>query len=59
MADEETRPAQTVELLEKGFLTVSSHTETPTNQTIGQFFTSLDSTSSTIDSASTSGSDDA
>lgn len=58
MTNEETRPAPTSELLEKGFLTVSSHTETPTNQTIAQFFTGLDNTSSTADSGDTSSGSD-
>lgn len=58
MANEETRPASTPELIEKGFQTVSSHTETPTGQTISEFMNGLDSTSTVTDSSASTSSDD-
>ncbi|WAH97759.1 hypothetical protein [Arthrobacter sp. MMS18-M83] len=51
MADEETRPAPTFGLIEKGFLTVSSHTEIASNQSVADIIATLTSTADTSTSA--------
>lgn len=55
MSGEETRPAPTFELIEKGFLTVSSHTEMPSNQSVADIMATLTNTADTNTSTDTVG----
>lgn len=55
MANEETRPAPTFELIEKGFLTVSSHTELPSNQSVADIIATVTNTSETSTTTDTVG----
>ncbi|QOT19787.1 hypothetical protein [Paenarthrobacter sp. YJN-5] len=54
MADEQTRPAPTFDLIEKGFSTISAHTEVPTNQSVADVIASL---TSNTDAGTSSGAD--
>jgi hypothetical protein len=53
MAEEETRPTSTFDVIEKGFSTVSSHKETASNQSVADIIANLTSTSDTSTSTGT------